>query len=418
MPLNVNKHVILSFATVCLNREIWAQHVHHCNHNLTPILSVPDFNGDGVVNVDDVKLVSDRAENGPYHPIFDRNVDGAINGQDVSATAKAKGEASSNDDQRLVQLYQATVKYQDKAAAIADGYRPFTQPLKGHGQHYTKLPFKLRINPNTQQPEIDPTYLNQLDAAVNHADPEGLNYDDNGNLVAVFYYHGINVLELLQARLAGNVTAMETLSAQAVFYGLQGTGMFGGVAPVFDSPEATWHQHWGACFSNLDYNAMNFNPTLTPGFTQGEFPTECISRSPTHGYLMSFNMMHVWIHKLNECGLYAGTDPEVSPEADPEGDPPVQVRPLAHFFMALGIPNPYDMSGHGTQLNRDDSLGSGLGDGISDQTASVAEGGVVGAGLGVLASAGVFLFVKKRMTKKQDTSQRVLEHVQVDGDQT
>jgi hypothetical protein len=53
-------------------------------------------------------------------------------------------------------------------------------------------------------------------------------------------------------------------------------------------------------------------------------------------------MLHVWIHKLNRCGIHAGVDPEVSPGAVSEDAvPEVSVRELGEVFTLMGIPNPY-----------------------------------------------------------------------------
>lgn len=56
-----------------------------------PLLSVPDVNGDGVVDEDDVSLVAE-AQNGMYHFIYDLNIDGVINNKDVilGATRSAR----------------------------------------------------------------------------------------------------------------------------------------------------------------------------------------------------------------------------------------------------------------------------------------------------------------------------------------
>jgi hypothetical protein len=140
-----------------LSTSAWAQHEHSCEPDATPrpILSVGDFDGDGFVTHADVSLVGDQVDSGEYVAFYDLDADGDLDGQDVSAAARAmaQGKASTVLDRQLAELFWATEMYRDKNAALAAGFRPFTQPLMGHGQHYARMPFW--VTPTG----LDPSYL-------------------------------------------------------------------------------------------------------------------------------------------------------------------------------------------------------------------------------------------------------------------
>ena len=145
----------------------------------TPLLSVPDFNGDGSVDNVDIRDIISRFEavdgDDLYHPLYDLNVNGMIDADDLENVIHALGEDVPLLDQQIAQATQATMKYYGPGGqeqAIADGYLPFTQEVKGHGIHYFN--FNLATEVAT---------FEELDIER----PVGLNYDNEGNLLAVFY---------------------------------------------------------------------------------------------------------------------------------------------------------------------------------------------------------------------------------------
>ncbi len=318
-----------------------AQHPTHCEGEASSLLSVGDFDGDGVVTHADVSLISDQNESGEYVAFYDLNADGVLDGQDVSATALAMGEASTTLDQQLAELYWSTEMYRDVNNAIAAGYRPFTQVLHGHGMHYARLPFLATPT------GLDPNYENIQDGNLSIGEPEGLNYDEDGNLIAVFYYHGINVKDWVFANESGDQAAIGALFVESVTQSSISAASGGMYPMLYASHEALWHQHWGGCWDGLNYLAMAFYPQIVPLFNQHMFPQECAAQGiPTgrrQGWIPAFNMMHVWLYKLNPCGTFAGTHPHAS-EGFPE-EP--TARPLEHWFMGMGIDNPYPDGGGG-----------------------------------------------------------------------
>lgn len=166
-------------------------HGGHCPDDAVaqPSLSVGDFDGSGRVSLWDIVMYAHQRHEG-YEAIYDRNADGRLDRWDILEVIFDCGAESTEFDRQLVELFHRYKKYRDIDAAIADGFRPFTQELAGHGFHYARMPFLVRPDGT-----MDPDYENILDETVDPLEPEGLNYDENGNLVAVFHYHGINVLD-------------------------------------------------------------------------------------------------------------------------------------------------------------------------------------------------------------------------------
>lgn len=337
MPKDPKWYLVLG-TLLALSGAAQAQHPHTCDASggVSPVLSVPDFDGDGTVTPQDVALIGQQVDTGEYVAFFDLNVDGVLDGQDVAATAQARGEASSTLEQQLAELYWGTEKYRDIENAYADGYRPFTQILHGHGQHMTRLP--ILVTPTG----LDPDYQNSQDGILEIAKPEGLNYDENGNLIAVYYYHGIDVKELVLASLGGDIPRVQELFGEAIVNSMTSAMSGGTWPPLYDSPEALWHQHWGACLDDLDYAAMSFDTSHQVFYSENYEIGECLARvkaGSRQGYTTAFNMIHVWLYKLNPCGIFAGTHPHASMGYQEEGayDP----RTTAEWFELLGLPNPY-----------------------------------------------------------------------------
>lgn len=333
--------LILCTCLASLSGEASAQHPAHCEEeNLQPILSNGDFDGDGTVTNFDVRLISNHVESGEYAAFFDLNADRILDGQDVSLTARGIGDSSTLLDQQFTAVFWSTERYRDVNNAIADGYRPFTPILEGHGMHYAKLPFLATPS------GLDPDYENILDGHANVHEPEGLNYDENGNLVAVFYYHGIDVKNWVFANQRGDETTIQALFHQSVHMSALSAAS-GGIYPqLYDSDEAIWHQHWGPCWDGLDYVQMAFDPTIVPGFDQHMLPDECVLQGELtgrrQGWAPAFNMLHVWLYKLNPCGVFAGIHPHVSVGFPEE---PI-ARPLPQWFEIMGIDNPYEDGAH------------------------------------------------------------------------
>lgn len=269
-----------------------------------PILTTSDLNGDGVVNLRDLRLIAKQVQRHRYEAIMDRDADGRLDIFDVILAIWDLGTRSSLFDRQMVALWDATKRYQDVENAIEDGFRPFTQVLHGHGIHYARLP--IRFTPSGQ---LDPTYPNTIDGNLSITQPEGLNYDPDGNLVAVFFIRTIDVRQWIFA------TDRDPLIQEAMDL------VYRGAPPhIFNSADEMWHEHYGACWNGLDYPAMSLDPSIVPIFTQHLTMQECAQYAaetqqtdiPKFGWLPAFNMIHVWLYRLNPCGLFANTLPALA----------------------------------------------------------------------------------------------------------
>ena len=278
-------------------------HSDHSNHEDTqdlikPLLSVTDFNGDGKVDNTDVRDIIARYEavegDDLYHPLYDTNVNGQIDNYDIENVIHALGEDVPLLDQQIAQVTQATMKYYGPDGleqALADGYLPFTQEFMGHGIHY--------YNP-TLADEVG--NLEELDIER----PVGLNYDPEGNLLAVFYIRLPETQEVTPENPFGDLF----------------------VNPADDFPPSSfdtltaddWHTHQSTWFTGLD--SLNSESV----YFEEDVPVEAIvSRlqdtdfqlfpESDQSYSPKFWMLHGWFHSLNPAGTFANTHPDVAPYA-------------------------------------------------------------------------------------------------------
>ena len=264
--------------------------------SMTSILTVPDFNGDGTVDNADVRDIIGRYEavagEDLYHPLYDLNANGEIDNDDLETVLHNLGETVPLLDQQIAQATQATMQYYGSGGqeqAIADGYIPFTQEVNGHGIHYFNFPLALEI---AESPDL------------NINTPIGLNYDADGNLLAVFY-------------IRTPYNASEALANPAAFVEVDPANDFPPTS--FDGITAEdWHIHENAWFTGLG----NSNPENVYGFEE-EVPIEStVARFENIGFQQfpesdqifspKFWMLHGWFHSLNPNGNFANLHPEVS----------------------------------------------------------------------------------------------------------
>ena len=180
--------------------------------------------------------------------------------------------------------------------AIADGYFPTTQEAIGHGTHYGNFSIFLETK-NSEQIDI--------------TRPVGLNYDAEGNLIAVYY---------LREPLTQEATPENPLAPLLV-------------DPANDFPPSSsfdtlsaedWHAHesfWITNTGNLDNSEYVYFEEDVPvnmiasRIEEAEFkffPESDIFYSP------KVWMLHGWFHSLNPAGAFANTHPDVAPYAPQE----------------------------------------------------------------------------------------------------
>ncbi|MDJ0589076.1 MAG: hypothetical protein QNJ72_03645 [Pleurocapsa sp. MO_226.B13] len=263
--------------------------------SLTSILSVPDFNGDGNVDNADVRDIISRYEavegDDLYHPLYDLNANGEIDNYDLENVIHALGEDVPLLDQQIAQATQATMKYYGSGGqeqAIADGYLPSTPEAIGHGIHYYNLALASEVG-NFEELDIER--------------PVGLNYDNEGNLIAVFYLRFPKTLEATPENPLAGLT----------------------IDPADDFPPTSfdtltaddWHFHqstWLTGVGSLNSESVYFEEDVPSEAIVSRLEQTNFQLFPETDKLSSpkFWMLHGWFHSFNSVGTFANTDPDVA----------------------------------------------------------------------------------------------------------
>lgn len=278
-------------------------HSHHENpeNSLTSIISVADFDGNGNVDFEDIRDIIARYNSvdgeDSYHPLYDLNTDGTIDVEDITEAIEDYGADVPLQDQQIAQATQATMKYYGSGGleqAIADGYIPSTQEAMGHGVHYYNFALAAEIG-----------NLEELDLER----PVGLNYDIEGNLVAVFY---IRIPETQEATpenpLAGLLIDPTDDFPPSSFENL---------------PDGTWHHHqnaWATGLGNLNSEEVYFEedvPLETVASRIQQNNSQLFPESDQF-FLPKFWMLHGWFHSFNSEGTFAITNPDMAMYAPEE----------------------------------------------------------------------------------------------------
>lgn len=255
----------------------------------TPVLSTSDFDGDGKVTRQDLRLLRQQVALRRYIAFFDRNADHVLDRKDIAIAIAEAGSPSTQLDRQLAAAYHATKAYRNIRSAIRAGFVPWTPSFHGHGTHWVQRPEK-----------------GSLGYAFDAGAPEGLNYDAKGRLWAVFYYSGPSPTRL-------NGEKYPPGDSFIPFAHLYGEG-FAGETDV-------WHHHNGVCFTGLNYE----RPTLDAdklSFRQSQSPSQCLPASavakglpvaPNVKWTPQFHMLHAWIYELNRCGTFAHAHLDLAP---------------------------------------------------------------------------------------------------------
>ena len=266
-------------------------------HSATPLLSVADFDGDGKVDLADIKDILSRYKSTDgddrYHPLYDMDADGDIDKHDIIKAVSTIGEDVPLLDQQIARATQATMKYYGSKGlenAIADGYIPITQEAKGHGTHYANLSIFLETK-NSE--ELD----------ISH--PVGLNYDEKGNLLAVFY---------LREPLTQQATPENPLAGILV----DPANDFPPTSSFDTLSESDWHQHqstWTTNFGNLNNpESVYFEEDVPINMIASRIEQTQFQFYPESNQFYSPKvwMLHGWFHSFNPNGTFAITNPNVA----------------------------------------------------------------------------------------------------------
>lgn len=233
-----------------------------CPEMPSPVLSVGDFNGDTIVDGVDVKELAERIARRDNLAFFDINADREVDTRDLLQVARQIGARSTPLDQELAAVFRATERYRDIRNAIEDGFAPATQSAIGHGVHWGRFAL--------------------LDDRLELTQPEGLNYSEDGELLAVFY-------------------------------AVQPGGPRPDQPPEGFTGEEGWHYHVGACFNGVNTEDPSYD-WRTLSFE------ECVPRAEceAEGWYEKFYMLHVWLYDLNRCGVFGGINPRITTGIDPD----------------------------------------------------------------------------------------------------
>lgn len=292
----------------------FAQHGHleFCapGSKASPVLSKSDFDGDGTVTQNDVQLLAEQIRQDKYIAFFDRNADRALDQKDIAIALAETGSPSTVLDRELAAAYHGSKAYYMLGGAIADGFVPWTESLWGHGSHWVQRPEKA-----------------QLDYTFKPGAPEGLNYDADGRLWAVFYYAGPSPTRLDGTKYPPGDRFRPFAQAPEGFCG----------------DADVWHQHAGGCFRGLNYEHPNMDPAKL-SFREGISPRQCLPAcaverglpvSSNAKWTPEFYMLHAWIYELNPCGTFAGTHPDLARSSLH----PVAIAPNGHIHAADAHPD-------------------------------------------------------------------------------
>jgi hypothetical protein len=313
-----NMKFITTVLATAMSMAIAGQAAAHsdavCGDPRHPLLSVADFNGDGVVDGKDVSMIGQKngQSNKAYYALYDLNADGVIDGQDVSMAANQIGMTSTPLDQWLARQYNRFEQLQNISGhdtISAMGYQQLGGPLKGHGVHWMNQAGMFSI------------------AGFRNADQtiaEGLNVTSDGSDIPALFW-GEHAVPLFND--PSSPTGLSTLDYPAPFgvWNNERVQAFADSPPDFiPGVEENWHTHAGTCLtvwdvgsgpewqtnqytSNAECQAM---PNLAPFF------------DPSSGMMVNlwgnFWMLHTWLFDLNPRGVFANTHPCIDPEAPDE----------------------------------------------------------------------------------------------------
>jgi hypothetical protein len=284
-------------------RQLYKEHLLTFNESGSPesrlgepLLTVADFDGDGTVSAADLEDVTSRSDtvmgDDNYHVLYDLDADGSISSHDLAIAQSSLGESAPLIDQQIARATQATMPYYGENGienAVANGYIPATQELRGHGIHYYNLQLAEQVA-NAEQVDIE--------------NPVGLNFDAKGNLLAAFYIR---------------IPDTQEPTPENPLAGLL-------VDPADDHPpevsfatlsDQNWHNHeqfWTSGVGTLNSEDIYAEEDVPLELTAQRLENLNFQLFPESDqyYIPKFWMLHGWFHTFNPNGTFATTNPDVS----------------------------------------------------------------------------------------------------------
>ena len=260
-----------------------------CMGKASPILSVADFDGNGIVNSDDIIIIKRARKHEIYYAFYDINADGEFNWNDIRHAQSDLGKKSNSLDQQKAILFHQLKQLQiidNEPELIATQYVKLAPSLAGHGEHWS---YNLPSN------------------SENIYRPDGVNFSADDNTAKGIFWSQDATPVFENGATDFPDPAGKWINSRVV--------SFAGQPPKYtNSPDEKWHTHAGLCIT------ANYSPNgLVPVLHQHSSFAECQafpSVVKTGGdYNVWFNiwMLHGWMFDLNPDGFFAGTHPCTDP---------------------------------------------------------------------------------------------------------
>lgn len=283
-----------------------------CGDPSEPLLSTSDFDGDGTVTGKDISMIARRLGKGQYYSLYDRNADGALDGNDAALAAQDMNTTSTVQDQWLAQQYNRFEHFQGISGleTIASmGYQQLGGPLQGHGVHWMNESGMFAIagfNP------------------ANQTIAEGLNVSTDGTNIPALFWGDHAVPLFNDPSSPTGLSPLDYPSPTGAWF-LERVQAFGDTPPDFiPGVEENWHTHAGTCLTFWDEgNGPEWQTDQYMSAAECQaLPNLAPFIDPSTGQPVNlwgnFWMLHVWLFELNPNGVFANTHPCLDPDAPDE----------------------------------------------------------------------------------------------------
>jgi len=262
-----------------------------------PLLSVADFNGNGVVDQDDITLITNVKNKEQYYALYDVDTNGKIDDADISLASEQLGSTSQIIDQQLAILFNRNKQFQlveDISEIRAMAYSMVASSLAGHGEHWEDL--------------MSPILTDFLR-------PNGLNIPKaHDGVSGVFWI--VDTTPVFEFGATDYPTPGGEWETQRVV-------AFGDNAPkIFASPNENWHTHAGLCVTvdiGVSGPEIILNQHMTFAQCQ-ELPSLVKVPETNNNTWVNIWMLHAWLFDLNPKGVFGNTHTCVDPDSPSESD--------------------------------------------------------------------------------------------------
>ena len=296
-----------------------------CGAPAQPLLSVADFDGDGVVDGHDIAWLAKAIHGGEYYAFYDRNADAKLDVRDLRAAVRDLRKRSSAFDRELAAAFKRFHRFQlvrTPTELLQLGFQPGAQPLQGHGVHWL-----------SQAGVASTQGLKPADVTL----AEGLNVPMSGDSVWAMFW-GDPAQPLFEDPMAeGGLSALDYPAPGGAWEHKPVQAFATMPRRFFSSPNETWHPHAGLCAVAEDHGA---GPQIVlhqhTSFAQCQaMPSVARTGIASQNAWMNFWMMHLWMFKLNPNGVFGNTHPCLDPTAPTEASIN-EGRPVPPFFEMHG----------------------------------------------------------------------------------